>query len=79
MSTLQIVRAWKDETYRNSLTAEQRAALPAHPAGAIEFDRTARAAKTNGNKCGSPLPTTMDCTYYCSWCTVGIVSGKTCA
>jgi mersacidin/lichenicidin family type 2 lantibiotic len=28
-----IVRAWKDETYRQSLSAEQLATLPAHPAG----------------------------------------------
>jgi len=32
-----LIRAWKDETYRNSLTAEQRALLPQHPAGAIEL------------------------------------------
>jgi len=37
MSHLNIVRAWKDPDYRRSLTAEQRAQVPAHPAGAIEF------------------------------------------
>ena len=37
MSTLNIIRAWKDPDYRRSLTAEQRARLPAHPSGAIEF------------------------------------------
>ena len=37
MSKIDIIRAWKDETYRNSLSAEQRAALPANPAGAIEL------------------------------------------
>jgi mersacidin/lichenicidin family type 2 lantibiotic len=79
MSTLQVVRAWKDQSYRNSLSAEQLAELPAHPSGTIEFDRTAVAAKTNGSKCQVPVPTTMDCTYWCSWCSVGIVSGKTCA
>ena len=36
MSNVNIIRAWKDEEYRNSLTDEQRAALPANPAGAIE-------------------------------------------
>ena len=37
MSALNIIRAWKDPDYRSSLTAEQRARLPAHPSGAIEF------------------------------------------
>ena len=33
----EIVRAWKDEEYRNSLTSEQRNTIPDHPAGVIEF------------------------------------------
>lgn len=37
MSRLDIVRAWKDQAYRNSLTAEQRALLPGNPAGAVEL------------------------------------------
>ncbi len=37
MSEHNIIRAWKDAEYRRSLTEEQRARLPAHPAGAIEF------------------------------------------
>jgi mersacidin/lichenicidin family type 2 lantibiotic len=37
MSNVNIIRAWKDPAYRRSLTEEQRAALPAHPAGVIEF------------------------------------------
>ncbi len=32
-----IVRYWKDEQYRNSLTPEQRAGLPEHPAGEAEL------------------------------------------
>ena len=38
MSNLSIVRAWKDPDYRRSLTAEQQAQVPAHPAGAIEIE-----------------------------------------
>ena len=34
---LDVIRAWKDDTYRNTLTAEQLAMLPANPAGAIEL------------------------------------------
>ncbi len=37
MPTMEIVRAWKDEEYRDTLTIEQRAQLPAHPSGVIEF------------------------------------------
>jgi mersacidin/lichenicidin family type 2 lantibiotic len=37
MSNLNIIRAWKDPEYRRVLTEAQRAQLPAHPAGAIEF------------------------------------------
>lgn len=32
-----VTRAWKDEEYRNSLSAEQRAQLPPNPAGAGEI------------------------------------------
>lgn len=37
MKKIDIVRAWKDEDYRLSLTDAERAALPANPAGAIEL------------------------------------------
>jgi mersacidin/lichenicidin family type 2 lantibiotic len=36
LSQEQIVRAWKEPEYRNSLSDEERAQLPAHPAGAGE-------------------------------------------
>jgi mersacidin/lichenicidin family type 2 lantibiotic len=38
MSQQNIVRAWKDEEYRSSLSEDERALLPAHPAGLIELD-----------------------------------------
>ena len=37
MSDIDIIRAWKDEDYLMSLTDEQRASLPANPAGRIEL------------------------------------------
>jgi mersacidin/lichenicidin family type 2 lantibiotic len=37
MAKFDVVRAWKDEVYRAGLSPEQRAALPANPAGAIEL------------------------------------------
>ena len=41
MSTEQIIRAWKDVSYRQSLSEEEQALLPAHPAGAIELAASA--------------------------------------
>ena len=37
-----IIRAWKDASFRASLTEEQRAALPVNPAGlsAVELNET---------------------------------------
>ncbi len=37
MSENDIIRAWKDEDYRNSLTEEQKERLPENPAGLIEL------------------------------------------
>jgi mersacidin/lichenicidin family type 2 lantibiotic len=46
MQTMEIVRAWKDEEYRDTLTLEQRALLPEHPAGVIEFEQPERDDET---------------------------------
>jgi mersacidin/lichenicidin family type 2 lantibiotic len=37
MSHNEIIRAWKDEAYRNSLSEEQRSHLLNNPAGSIEL------------------------------------------
>lgn len=47
MSRFDIIRAWKDETYRKSLSDADRAALPANPAGAVELT-AAEAATVDG-------------------------------
>jgi mersacidin/lichenicidin family type 2 lantibiotic len=36
VSRVNVIRAWKDEEYRNSLSAAERAALPDNPAGLLE-------------------------------------------
>ena len=36
MSHENIIRAWKDEEFRNNLSASDRALLPEHPAGLVE-------------------------------------------
>lgn len=38
MAKVDIIRAWKDEEYRASLSDAERALLPANPAGLIELD-----------------------------------------
>jgi mersacidin/lichenicidin family type 2 lantibiotic len=56
MSKLDIIRAWKDEEYANSLTDVQRAMLPANPAGIIELtDQDLHAAKG-----GTTITITLD-------------------
>jgi mersacidin/lichenicidin family type 2 lantibiotic len=42
MSKQDIIRAWKDAAYRDSLSAAERAALPDNPAGAM----TTRASRS---------------------------------
>lgn len=37
---IDIVRAWKDEAYRKSLSEEERLALPENPVGEIELTDT---------------------------------------
>jgi mersacidin/lichenicidin family type 2 lantibiotic len=37
MSHVNVIRAWKNEDYRLSLSDAERAALPANPAGLIEL------------------------------------------
>ncbi|MBV9282326.1 MAG: mersacidin/lichenicidin family type 2 lantibiotic, partial [Chloroflexi bacterium] len=41
MSNLTIIRAWKNEEYRLSLSEAERAALPGHPAGRVELSDAA--------------------------------------
>ncbi len=37
MSHKDIIKAWKDEEFRNSLSNEQQALLPTNPAGLLEL------------------------------------------
>ena len=48
LQPVDVVRAWKDPQYRESLTDAQRAQLPAHPAGLIELERL---DQVRGGKC----------------------------
>ena len=44
-----IVRAWKDQSYRASLSEEQLSQLPANPAGEIELSDAALASVYGGD------------------------------
>jgi mersacidin/lichenicidin family type 2 lantibiotic len=64
MAKQQIIRAWKDPAYRNSLSAAERAALPANPAGGIELsDRDL--GKVAGGKIVWPTRYNF-CSFFCT-------------
>ena len=46
---MDIIRAWKDEEYRLSLTEEQRALLPDSPAGLMELSDAELASIVGGS------------------------------
>jgi mersacidin/lichenicidin family type 2 lantibiotic len=48
MKSVDIIRAWKDEEYRLSLSAAQQASLPQNPAGMIELKEAELEAVTGG-------------------------------
>lgn len=45
---IDISRAWKDSTYRDTLSADQIAALPEHPAGVAELSEAELTAAAGG-------------------------------
>lgn len=57
MSPLQVIRAWKDENYRLSLTQAQLTQMSAHPAGLIDLTE----AELDGAYGGRP-----SCTCGCT-------------
>lgn len=75
MSKLDIVRAWKDEEYCESLSVAQRAQVPENPAGIIELSDPDMAQVEGGTitfdpiMCGSYITV---CTYDPLWCPITI-------
>jgi len=55
-----IVRAWKDETYRQQLSSEEQALLPANPAGELELS-DAELLAIHGAHGGTEFEATGDC------------------
>jgi mersacidin/lichenicidin family type 2 lantibiotic len=65
MKKIDVIRAWRDEEYRNSLTPEERASLPANPAGLATVDDSALRSLSGG-----AWTTTVfeDCTTFVGSC-----------
>jgi mersacidin/lichenicidin family type 2 lantibiotic len=62
MSNADIIRAWKDEDYRASLSDEQKALLPENPVGLIELTDEDLSSVSGGcTPCGNPLHTRIAC------------------
>jgi mersacidin/lichenicidin family type 2 lantibiotic len=62
MPSLDIIRAWKDPEYRDSLSADERAQLPAHPAGLIALTDSDLTYVAGGEVCTRSEP----CTHHCA-------------
>jgi mersacidin/lichenicidin family type 2 lantibiotic len=87
MSVVNIIRAWKDEAYRASLSEAEQAALPPNPAGAIELTETELDNVVGGRstfyRCwqqstrNQPYGTCFSPTYLCTvrWCMDGTGRG----
>ncbi len=76
MSNIDIIRAWKDEEYRNGLSEEQRSQLPENPAGMVELSDEDMEAMAGGmlmQLTGGLSPQMMDGgnSNGCSNCTSG--------
>jgi mersacidin/lichenicidin family type 2 lantibiotic len=60
MSNVNVIRAWKDESYRLSLSEAERALLPENPAGLVDIKED-ELDQVNGGL--------LHCTCCCCCCT----------
>ena len=66
MNTRNIIRAWKDEAYRLSLSAAERAQLPENPAGAVDLsDAQLEVTAGAGSFDTTPCTTSLACADSC--------------
>jgi len=61
ISDIDVVRAWKDEEYRNSLSEEQKAQLPENPAGLVDLTDEATNGVVGAWSWGRVLTITAEC------------------
>ena len=71
MSEQNIIRAWKDENYRRSLSEAERAVLPENPAGRVDLDEltAAEMAEIDGGHEDTPIYNTEECSTLVLSCT----------
>jgi mersacidin/lichenicidin family type 2 lantibiotic len=61
MSKRKIIRAWKDEEYRQTLSAAEKETMPPNPAGSIELSDAQLRQTTGGTPIYSWTCQTMPC------------------
>jgi mersacidin/lichenicidin family type 2 lantibiotic len=66
MSGKNIIRAWKDEAYRMSLSEAERAMLPENPAGIVELSDAQLEGPAGAMGVRESLLCTLDCPTL--WC-----------
>ncbi len=71
-----IIRAWKDDEYRNSLSPEQLALLPTNPAGMVELT-DAELEDVDGAVASSPVCSSILSLVTMALC-FSILAGGTC-
>ncbi|ARV60157.1 hypothetical protein BZZ01_17340 [Nostocales cyanobacterium HT-58-2] len=64
MSQQDIIRAWKDEDFRNSLTEEQLSHLPENPAGILELEDEEMKNISGGYYADSKITCDVYCWYW---------------
>jgi mersacidin/lichenicidin family type 2 lantibiotic len=64
MSTEKIIRAWKDESYRNSLSEAERSQLPENPAGLIELTENDMMSVAGGSRTSSGASRVPRCPWF---------------
>jgi mersacidin/lichenicidin family type 2 lantibiotic len=77
MSQVNIIRAWKDEEYRQSLTEEELAALPENPAGLVEQAESVL-RQAEGGYVVQPTLNTCFSIYHCFLTVVSCPSWSGC-
>lgn len=65
---IDIIRAWKDEDYLDSLSEEQRAQLPENPAGMVELLDEDMGAVVGGRMMAD-IADMAECSCNCCRCT----------
>jgi mersacidin/lichenicidin family type 2 lantibiotic len=79
MSTVDVIRAWKDREYRQGLSQAQQDALPSHPAGFIELPESELSHVAGG---ATQQLATIGCChgFTTDWaaCAASLAAGTTC-